>query len=599
MLRIRCMFLKRKIVVSALATFISSPTIPAVVLFSASTPALAQLTQSQGRTIVIPAGTTFEGRIDATLSSRKSHQGDRFNVILSSPVLANGTDVLIPTGAMVIGEVVEAMASSHQPHGKKQHASGKLRVQITALKMPDGTTYPLVGSFIGETTGKGASRKVNPNLGGGVAYIGSQTNFNTVYPNSHPQGGGRNNKGPQLVTKKQMMDDPLLGDPDKSSNQQGQAPTIRSIVKDHYDLFIHEGSPMSVRLDAPLKMAIAPIGGMTPSAFSENDPGAAGRPTFSRPRSSIAAPPSPQAEAQRQIQQQPQVVAPPVPSGPAFLEPAPGTRPITPPPQAQMQMQQQMPMQSFGAPQGMPQSMPSAAPSGGGWFRPSTPADQAAAAQATPYFNAAPPAAQATPVQSFAQPQAPPAATGGFGAYQAPAQAAPAMSAGGFGAMPQQAMPQQAMHQQPIQQAMPQQAMPQQAMPQQAMQAMPQQAMQAMPQQATAAPGMMAQPASSFSAPAAPPMSAAAAAPLSAAPATAAPAHSSLPTLTPPVVPPAPPAGQSLDTFINSLGGAPASGAAATPASAPTAAPSAAPATPAVPAAGTATPAAVPGQKAP
>jgi hypothetical protein len=559
------MFLKRKILLSALATFIPSPTIAAVVLFSANTPALAQLTQSQGRTIVIPAGTTFEGRIDATLSSKKSHAGDRFNVILSSPVLANGTDVLIPTGAMVIGEVVEAMASAHQPHEKKQHASGKLRVQITALKMPDGTTYPLVGSFIGETTGKGASRKVNPNLGGGVAYIGSQTNFNAVYPNSHPQGGGRNNRGPQLVTKKQMMDDPLLGDPDKSSNQNGQAPTIRSLVKDHYDLFIHEGSPMSVRLDAPLKMAIAPIGGMTPSAFSEHDSGAAGRPTFSRPRSSIAAPPSPAAEAQQQMQQQPQAVAPPVPAGPAFLEPAPGSHaPVMP----QAQMQQQMPVQqSFGALQGVPQSLPSIAPTSGGWFRPATPAEQAAAAQATPYFNAAPPAAQATPVQSFAQPPAPPVAPGGFGAYQAPAQTAPAISVGGSASMPQQGMPQQ---------GMPRQFMQQQPI----QQAMPQQAMQAMPQQASAAPGMISQPAGGFSASISPPTSAAAAAQLSAPPAIAAPPQSSLPSLTPHVVPPAPPAGQSLDSFINSLGGAPASGAAATPAAATA-------------------PAEVPGQKAP
>jgi hypothetical protein len=556
------MFLKRKIVLSALTAFVSYATAQATLFIAVSTPAWAQLTNSQGKTIVIPAGTTFEGRMDSTLSSKKSHSGDRFNVVLSSPVLANGTDVLIPAGAMVIGEVVEAIASNHQPHEKKQHVNGKLRVQITALRLPDGSTYPLIGSFIGESTGKGASRKTSPNLGSGVAYIGSQTNFNAVYPNASRQPGGNRNKGPQLVTKKQMMEDPLLGDPDKSS-QNGPTATIRSLVKDHFELYIHEGAPMSVRLDAPLKMAIAPLGGMTPSAFSESEPGAPARPTFSRPRSSIAAPPTPAAEAQQQAQPQPQaVVAPPVPTGPSFLEPAPGAHvPVMTPQQGmqpQMQPQMQPSMQpsmqrSFGAPQGVPQSLPASAPAAGGWFKPpTTPAEQAAAAQATPYFNAAPQAFQAAPatvpVQSFAQPLAPPAAqapaaASGFNAFQPAAQAAPVQSLGGFGAMPQQA---------------------------------------------TAAPALAAPAAAALSGP--PAAQVTSGLPMSAPAMTAAPAQSALPSLPPVIVPQAAPSGQSLDSFINSLGGAPASGATSTHAAAPA---------PAAVAPATSTPAAVPAQKAP
>lgn len=531
------MFLNGRIFVSALATFLVLPIVPPALLISSSTQAMAQLTSSQGRTIMIPAGTTFEGRIDTTLSSKKSRAGERFNVILSSPLLANGSDVLIPAGAMVIGEVVEAMASSHQPHEKKEHPSGKLRVQITALKMPDGTTYPLVGSFIGETTGKGSSKKINPNLGTGVAYIGSQSNFNAVYPSASRQQGG-NHKGPQLITRKQMMDDPLLGDPDKK-DQYGPPPTIRSLVKDHYDLFIHEGSPMSIRLDAPLKIALAPIGGMTPSAFSENDPGAAGRPTFSRPRSSIAPPPSPTADVQQQTQ--PQVTAPPLPTGPSFLEPAPGAQaPI--PRQSQMQPQMQ---QSFGAQGGGGQSLPPSAPQSGGWFKPpTTPAEQAAAAQSTPYFNAAPQGAQAlpatAPAQSFGQPQSPPQPPAGasFNALQPTGQTAAAQSAGGFSTMSQSAM------------------------------TAPAAAPLVTP---GAASSMTAAPAN-----AAPPIAATSAQTMGAMP-----AQPALPSLAPPALPSAPPAGQSLDSFINSLGssragaatgaaaGSSSSGTAATPPAVP------------------------------
>src|SRR3954464_7296936 len=49
-----------------------------------------------GKTIVLPIGSTFEGRIDQTISSEHSHAGTRFNIVVDSPVLVNGTDVVIP-----------------------------------------------------------------------------------------------------------------------------------------------------------------------------------------------------------------------------------------------------------------------------------------------------------------------------------------------------------------------------------------------------------------------------------------------------------------------------------------------------------------------
>jgi hypothetical protein len=210
---------------------------------------VAQVNNATGKTVVVPAGTTFEGRIDQTIGSAHTRQGTRFLVTMASPALANGQDVLIPAGAAFMGEVVEAIPSSQVPHQKKMpHKPGKLRVEITGLRMPDGITYPLVASFVGEVMGKNSGGQGAPQLGGGVAYIGSQSGFNMVYP----RAGGR---GGPLVSKQQMMTNPLFGDAEKS----GKGGSIRSLTTHNNDLLIHAGSPMSVRLDAPLRMALTPV----------------------------------------------------------------------------------------------------------------------------------------------------------------------------------------------------------------------------------------------------------------------------------------------------------------------------------------------------
>jgi hypothetical protein len=414
--------------------------------------AQAQFTNSQAKTVVIPAGTTFEGRMDSTVSSKHSHQGDRFNVILSSPVLANGMDVVIPAGSQVVGEVVEALPAGGQPHDKGQKPNGKLRTQLTALRTPDGMTYPLVGSFIGETTGKGQQSRQVQGLGSGVAYVGAQSNFNAVYPVNRQQGG--NNRGPQLVTKKQMMDDPLYGDPDRNQNQNGQQAKIRSLVKDHREIYIHEGSPMSVRLDAPLRMAIVPVGGMSTNTFSDQGQSSAptqARPNFTRARSSIAPPPT--ASAPQMPQQQApaaQAAAPVVPardpSVPSFLDPVPGQRPPTAAPQWSTPAASQASPQSFnsqGGGQGLGQSVqgraPQAPPANFGSSSMS-PAEQAASIpQSNPFSSAGAGGFKAAP-------QSPPQSFNTFSAPAAQAPQAQSLNGNGIGfsAPPAQAAPAQA-----------------------------------------------------------------------------------------------------------------------------------------------------------
>lgn len=222
-------------------------------------PAQAELNGSQGRLILIPAGTTLEGRINVSIGSEISRQGQPFMLNIASPVLANGADIVIPVGAEIMGEVVEAIPSSRVQREKHEPKKpGKLRVQISGLRMPDGTTYPLVASFIGDTvlgtTGGAGPKIANPNLGGGVAYMASQSGFNAVYP--HRRG--------QIVSKGQMMNDPLMGDPGRSPGITGGS-TIGAIEKKHRDIVIPHGAALNIRLDAPLRLAVMPVPGAVPA----------------------------------------------------------------------------------------------------------------------------------------------------------------------------------------------------------------------------------------------------------------------------------------------------------------------------------------------
>lgn len=246
-----------------------------------------------GKTVVLPAGTTFEGRMDSSVGSRISHQGERFTITLSTPVLSNGTDVIIPAGAQVVGEVVEAIPSSKLPYNKKTQPkpNGKLRVQLSSLQTPDGMTYPLVASMTGETIKMGRRSMNNPSLGGGVGYMGSSTSFEAVAPGMSDRSRGRGGRGPQVVTKQQMMRDAIYGMGNTNNAMDRMAsPTIRSLQKREHELCIDSGSPITIRLDAPFKIGISNVspgevtGGIdtAPAAPFPGDGGSDGGRRFSR-----------------------------------------------------------------------------------------------------------------------------------------------------------------------------------------------------------------------------------------------------------------------------------------------------------------------------
>ena len=211
-----------------------------------------------GKTVVLPIGTTFEGRIDSTIGSAHSRQGETFTISMTAPVLANGTDVLIPAGSQVLGEVVEAIPSGHVQHMKGYPKPiGKLRVQLTGLRTPDGVSYPMVASLAGENVQSGPhNQKPNSMLGPGIGYVGSPSSFDAVAPGLADRM--RNQRGgPQAMTKQKLLSDPIYG-VDRTSANSNQKQAIRSLVHQGRDLVIHTGSPVTIKLESAFKIGVAP-----------------------------------------------------------------------------------------------------------------------------------------------------------------------------------------------------------------------------------------------------------------------------------------------------------------------------------------------------
>jgi hypothetical protein len=206
-----------------------------------------------GKTVVLPIGTTFEGRIQSTIGSHQSRSGESFSVEVSAPVLANGTEVIIPSGSEVIGEVAEAMSSSSQAHDKNRYAPmGILRVQLTSIRFPDGQAYPLVASFAPDGSRSRAQGGLTARKSS-VAYVGSQAGFDAVNPALHPRNRGQQGRM-QVMSKGEIMSDPILGDTGNSNSTNGTQ--IRSLMRKGRELMILRGSPMTIRLDSPLKIAL-------------------------------------------------------------------------------------------------------------------------------------------------------------------------------------------------------------------------------------------------------------------------------------------------------------------------------------------------------
>lgn len=302
-----------------------------IALTATSTPATAQKASDpekfyrapntiHGKSVIIPTGAHFEGRINETISS-KSTQGQRFSIEITSPILANATDVVIPAGTKIMGEVVEAIPSGKQERTKNKFnqknpkKTGKLRTQLSSIVTPDGMTYPLIATIMYDYTKNGAYDRPNKEIGSpNMGYVGSQTSFDAVSAGLDTRPGG--NRAPKAMGKREFMRDPIMGNGGIKSSAYGQ-PVIRSIVKKNKEIYIYSGSPLTVHLDAPLKMSIAPGKGnlsidLDPVSPSLED--GSGSRDFRRFQPANRR--DQQEEEEQQQQPPPQAVAPPAPVEP-------------------------------------------------------------------------------------------------------------------------------------------------------------------------------------------------------------------------------------------------------------------------------------------
>lgn len=95
----------------------------------------------KGKVVVAPAGSRFDATLTTTLSSGINRIGDIVSATVSSPLVV-GSDVLIPAGSQIIGQVVNAVPARRFRAG----AGGVLEVRFTAIQIPDGQRYPLSAS---------------------------------------------------------------------------------------------------------------------------------------------------------------------------------------------------------------------------------------------------------------------------------------------------------------------------------------------------------------------------------------------------------------------------------------------------------------------
>lgn len=95
----------------------------------------------RGRVVVAPAGSRFDATLISTLSSGINRVGDIVTASVSSPLVV-GSDVVIPPGSQIIGQVVNSIPAARFMAG----SGGVLEIRFTSIQTPDGQRYPLSAS---------------------------------------------------------------------------------------------------------------------------------------------------------------------------------------------------------------------------------------------------------------------------------------------------------------------------------------------------------------------------------------------------------------------------------------------------------------------
>lgn len=172
----------------------------------------------------VAGGATFEVTLNQELSTRHNRVGDLFSATLVDP-LTDGRLVLVPAGALVVGEVTSVEESGS--HGQ----TAIINLDIHEVSF-DGETYPLEASIL-EANPETRSRS---STGAKAAKIGGAAVAGAIL--------GRVIGGDALGT--------IIG-----TAVGGAAGTAIVLGTDDVDAVLPRGSRMLLRLDAPLEMRVA------------------------------------------------------------------------------------------------------------------------------------------------------------------------------------------------------------------------------------------------------------------------------------------------------------------------------------------------------
>jgi hypothetical protein len=172
----------------------------------------------------VAAAATFEVTLNQELSTRHNRVGDLFSATLVDP-LTDGRWVLVPAGALVVGEVTAVEESGS--YGQ----TAIINLDIHEVSF-DGETYPLEASIL-EANPETRSRS---STGAKAAKIGGAAVVGAIL--------GRVIGGDALGT--------IIG-----TAVGGAAGTAIVLGTDDVDAVLPRGSRMLLRLDAPLEMRVA------------------------------------------------------------------------------------------------------------------------------------------------------------------------------------------------------------------------------------------------------------------------------------------------------------------------------------------------------
>jgi hypothetical protein len=88
----------------------------------------------------LPSGTTMNVKLNESLGTTSSHEGDRFTAVVSDPVMAQNGATAVPAGAIVFGHV----SGLHNPTLPTEQAV--IRLTFDSLSF-NGRTYPFDASI--------------------------------------------------------------------------------------------------------------------------------------------------------------------------------------------------------------------------------------------------------------------------------------------------------------------------------------------------------------------------------------------------------------------------------------------------------------------